>query len=106
MSRFSYSQPLDPSIPLVPASRLLSIPSTRPGRRFRQNPIDPHLSVSYGDPIIQKFLVPFVYFSKMSKVLPTRLHLRITNITFNVSKASTLTYSASQKRIRVGHTIM
>jgi hypothetical protein len=55
MPKFSYSQPLDPSIPLVPASRLLSIPSTRPGRRFRTNPIDPSpANNSYGDPIIQK----------------------------------------------------
>jgi hypothetical protein len=54
MPRFSYSQPLDPSIPLVPASRLLSIPSSRPGRRIRTNPIDPSPSTSYGDPITQK----------------------------------------------------
>jgi hypothetical protein len=52
--RFSSQQPLDPDIPLVSASRLLSIPSTRPGRRFRQTCIDPFPSVSYGDPITQK----------------------------------------------------
>ena len=47
-------QPLDPSIPLVLASRLLSIPSTRPGRRFRKNGLDPAPATSYGDPVIQK----------------------------------------------------
>ncbi|KAI2497152.1 hypothetical protein MHU86_17355 [Fragilaria crotonensis] len=47
-------QPIDPSIPLVPVSRLLSIPSTRPGRQPRHTSIDPAPSVSYGDPVIQK----------------------------------------------------
>jgi hypothetical protein len=53
-SQFTNNQPLDPSIPLVAASRLLSIPSSRPGRRFRKTNIDPFPSVSYGDPISQK----------------------------------------------------
>ena len=53
-STFTNSQPLDPSTPLVPASRLLSIPSSRPGRRLRKTNIDPSPSVSYGDPISQK----------------------------------------------------
>ena len=53
-SKFTNNQPLDPLIPLVSASRLLSIPSSRPGRRFRKTNIDPSPSVSYGDPISQK----------------------------------------------------
>lgn len=52
--KVSRRQPIDPAIPLVPVSRLLLIPSTRPGRQLRQNSIDPAPSVSYGDPVIQK----------------------------------------------------
>ena len=52
--RVTHRQPIDPGIPLVPVSRLLQIPSTRPRRHFRQNSIDPSPSVSFGDPIIQK----------------------------------------------------
>ena len=47
-------RPSAPSIPPVPASRLLSHPSTRPGRHFRSSPIDPFPSTSYGDPITHK----------------------------------------------------
>jgi hypothetical protein len=52
--RVTRRQPIDPGIPLVPVSRLLQIPFTRPRRHFRQNSIDPSPSVSFGDPIIQK----------------------------------------------------
>jgi hypothetical protein len=52
--RFTHRQPFDSDTPPVALSRLLSIPSHRPGRRFRKNGIDPFPSVSYGDPIIQK----------------------------------------------------
>ena len=46
--------PSDPSVPSIPASRLLLIPSQRPGRTFRSSPIDQHPFTSYGDPIHQK----------------------------------------------------
>jgi hypothetical protein len=47
-------QPIDQNVPPIPVSRLLSIPSTRPGRSFRQQPIDPHPTKFYGDTAIQK----------------------------------------------------
>jgi hypothetical protein len=47
-------QPIDQNVPPIPASRLLSIPSTRSGRSFRQQPIDPHPMRFYGDTVIQK----------------------------------------------------
>jgi hypothetical protein len=37
-----------------PVSCLLSIPSSRPGRKFRSSPIDPLPSASFGDPIKSK----------------------------------------------------
>ena len=48
------NKPLDLSTPLIPASALLSRPSSRPGRRNRANPLDPNAHQHYGDPIIQK----------------------------------------------------
>ena len=56
VSRPSYrQQSIDPSITPIPASRLISIPSTRRGRRsLRNNPIDPHPNKFYGDAVIQK----------------------------------------------------
>ena len=47
-------QPIDSNAPIIPPSQLLSIPSSRPGRRLMENPIDPHPTRFYGDPIIQK----------------------------------------------------
>lgn len=52
--KVSRRQPIDPDIPLVPVSRLLLIPSHRPGRQQRYTSVDPTPSVSYGDPVIQK----------------------------------------------------
>ena len=39
------------TVPHIPASRLLSIPSQRPGRKLRTATIDPYPSTSYGDPV-------------------------------------------------------
>lgn len=37
--------PIDNNVPSIPPSQLLSIPSSRPGRRLRANPVDPiHLN--------------------------------------------------------------
>ena len=49
-----HGQPLDPSIPPIPASRLLSIPSFPPGRKVYSRPMDLHPSSFYGDAVIQK----------------------------------------------------
>ena len=46
--------PLDPSVPPLPASSLLSIPPSRPRRTLFKNPLDPSPDKSYGDSIIQK----------------------------------------------------
>ena len=46
--------PIDPSIPIIPASSLLSIPSTRHGRRSRAKPLDSNAQQSYGAAVIQK----------------------------------------------------
>ena len=48
------NQPLDPSTPLIPASSLLSIPSTRYGRRSRAKPLDTNAQKHYGAAVIQK----------------------------------------------------
>jgi hypothetical protein len=45
---------LDPSVPPLSASSLLSIPSHRPNRQSRKTPIDTYIERSYGDSIIQK----------------------------------------------------
>ena len=45
---------MDPNVPPLSASRLLSIPSTRPGRSLRKQPIDSQLSKPYGDTVLQK----------------------------------------------------
>ena len=42
------------AVPPLPASQLLSIPSSRPGRTLRKSSIDQHPSTSYGDPIHYK----------------------------------------------------
>ena len=47
-------QPIDASIPPVRVSRLLTLPSHRPGRKSRSTPLDPYPNLHYGDPIIQK----------------------------------------------------
>ena len=47
-------KPIDRSIPPIPSSQLLSIPSIRRGRRFRENPTDLHSTRFYGDAVIQK----------------------------------------------------
>jgi hypothetical protein len=47
-------QPIDPSVPPLSASQLLSIPSFRPRRKVRETPLDPYPSRFYGDAIIQK----------------------------------------------------
>ena len=46
-------QPIDLSVP-ISASRLLSIPTSRPGRLRQAQPIDSHSSKFYGDTVIQK----------------------------------------------------
>jgi hypothetical protein len=48
------NQLLDQSVPTISASRLLSKPSHRPGRRFRTTPLDPQAHRFYGDAVIQK----------------------------------------------------
>ena len=45
---------LDPSVPIIPASTLLSIPSYRPRRNPCQKALDPFPEKSYGESIIQK----------------------------------------------------
>ena len=45
---------LDPSVPPIPASSLLSIPSHRPNCKACKKPIDTFIERSYGDSIIQK----------------------------------------------------
>ena len=52
-SRTYRNLPIDISIPLIPIGHFMSNPN-RPGRKFRQNPLDPFPSKSYGDAIIQK----------------------------------------------------
>ena len=47
-------RPSHPSVPPIPASRLLSIPSSRPGRKLRASTVDTSPSTSYGDPITHK----------------------------------------------------
>ena len=53
-SRVYHGISLDPSVPPIPASSLLSIPSTRPRRKTWKNPLDQFIDKSYGDSIIQK----------------------------------------------------
>ena len=48
------NQPIDASTPPVRISRLLQLPSHRPGRKSRSTPLDPYPNLHYGDPIIQK----------------------------------------------------
>ena len=48
------NQTIDPSVPIIFASRLLSKPPNRPGRRSRTTPIDPNAHQFYGDAVIQK----------------------------------------------------
>ena len=52
--RIQRQQQLNPHIPHLYASRLLSVPSYRPRRKARQSSLDPSPSTSYGDPIIKK----------------------------------------------------
>ena len=55
ISRHRYrNKPIDPSIPSLSASTLLSIPSSRPGRRTRSTPLDMNVHQHYGDAVIQK----------------------------------------------------
>ena len=53
-SRHPYcSRPLDSLTPLIPVEPLLD-QHRRKGRKFWENPSDPDVSQSYGDPVIQK----------------------------------------------------
>jgi hypothetical protein len=47
-------QPIDPSVPSLSASQLLSIPSKRPRRKLQERPLDPFPDSFYGDAVIQK----------------------------------------------------
>lgn len=48
------NQPMNMSIPRIPISRLLLVPTARPGRKCRDTPLDPYPTKYYGDAIIQK----------------------------------------------------
>ncbi len=52
-SRRYRNLPIDTSIPLIPIGHFMSNPN-HPGRILRKNPLEPSLSKSYGDAIIQK----------------------------------------------------
>ena len=47
------TRPLESSIPLIPVAPLMN-KNRRAGRKFWEKPVDPHVSISYGDPVIQK----------------------------------------------------
>ena len=47
-------QPIDPSVPPLSASQLLSIPPKRPRRKLQERPLDPFPDKFYGDAVIQK----------------------------------------------------
>jgi hypothetical protein len=48
------NKPIDPSIPPLSASTLLSLPSSCPGGRSRSNPLDTNVHQYYGNAVIQK----------------------------------------------------
>jgi hypothetical protein len=48
------NQSTDTSIPSIPISKLLLLPTSRPGRKCRETSLDPCPSKYYGDAIIQK----------------------------------------------------
>jgi hypothetical protein len=48
------SQTIDVITPFLSSSKLPSIPSSRPGRRFRETSSDPHPSRSFGDSVTHK----------------------------------------------------
>lgn len=99
-------QPLDPSIPPVSSlASVLNLPSTRPGRRTRAEPLDLHPTKSYGDAIIQKASNNFRIFFKMSKVCLTPPHDMTTNTIYPVFRLMTLISPALRKPTRAGNTL-
>ena len=61
-SHVSPHLPLDPSLPTLLVLPILNLPTSRPGRRRRNQPLDPNPSISYGDPIIQKHSTSYAFY--------------------------------------------